>query len=702
MVDKKNSFLAQAPAFRLLLPFVLGIIIERTISQWWLAWLLLFLSIVGYSVLHLWSSTPQRRLKSRSWFILPLSVATLSLGWICAHINEPKAIDINQLNGKTLLARVEEIRFTDFSMRLTVRILRNNANRETDASGIKLALSTRGCNYSLQPGDLVQFDANLSPTSNMGNPYEMDYAGFLLNNGIRYTQHLAVNQLSKCGSNHTLKTRFAQARRNIQTRVLSSDISPGIQRLLIAVLLGNDDLIDYDTRQEFSMAGIAHVLALSGLHVGFIALIIWWLLFPLDELMLRKVRLLISIIAIAAFAVFTGLSPSVVRATIMISFVFVSMLFYRGATSLNSLCVAALLILLFSPFSIYHVGFQLSFITVAALLLSSSWYQRLYTRNRVINYFVSLVFTSLVASISTIVLTAYYFHTISLISIVANLLVLPIFPLLMIIGSLFLLVTIAGFEILWLNRFLEILYDYILWVIKSLNSFSWSHIMGIEISWVGVIGYYAVLCCLAIYFYSRYRPILICGGAIVLLVLSHHIYTYLNMPREGLVVFNSFSMTPVVYFDHKIGYVWSLDDESIDAKRFQRYYNGFLAHYHIDSLVMVSQSDMLRLPSGQWIIPPNARLMNHSIIAIGKRKKGEHQQDTNPISVDDVIVTKRYRKSVQMICKQFDFKRIIISGAMYEDNLKALIAECDSLKIPYHNLKTQGAYVVGIPNLAGR
>jgi competence protein ComEC len=146
--------------------------------------------------------------------------------------------------------------------------------------------------------------------------------------GIRYEQHLPVGDIRKVGLSPTLITRLAEVRRALASKVFNSMLSPGAQHFVVALLLGDSHYIDKMTRAEFSTAGIAHVLALSGLHVGIIALLIYWLLFPLDYMGLKKLRLALTLAAIVLFAVFTGLSPSVVRATVMTGFVFASLIFY--------------------------------------------------------------------------------------------------------------------------------------------------------------------------------------------------------------------------------------------------------------------------------------------------------------------------------------------------------------------------------------
>ena len=314
--------LSKVPVLRILLPFIVGILLHQVWHTWWVPLTLAAIAVAVYAWMAIAARSPGQRLKMRSRYIAPLAILAMSLGWLCAVLHCPPLLDESQRGDRALIGRVINLNFTDFSTRLTVDIL------DEELPPCKVLLSTQGCDYTLKAGDLVKWDAALEDVRNNGNPAEMDYAGYLLNSqGIHYEQHLALKQLLKVGHSPTLMSRMASFRRVLQQQVFNSQLSAGAQHFVVALLLGNSQLIDPATRQEFSSAGVAHVLALSGLHVGFIALIIWWLLFPLDYLGWKKFRLVLTLVAIVLFAVFTGMSPSVVRATVMIGFVFASFIF---------------------------------------------------------------------------------------------------------------------------------------------------------------------------------------------------------------------------------------------------------------------------------------------------------------------------------------------------------------------------------------
>lgn len=682
-----RSVLSRIPVLRVLMPFALGIMVQHLWHNWWAPVMVIVVAIALYCILNLGSRTPGRRLHLRHYYIGPFAMIALSLGWLAAVIHCPSHLTAGQRTGRLLSGRVIGLDYTDFSMRLTVQVM------DSDLPQCRVLVSTRGCDYTMRVGDLITWQSDLAEVGTMGNPGEMDYARYLLDSkNIRYQQHLPVGQIRKTGHSPTLVTRLANVRRDLQRMVLNSRLSTGAQRFVVALLLGDSGLIDKATRQEFSAAGVAHVLALSGLHVGFIALIIWWLLFPLDYMRMKKARLVITLVAIAGFALFTGLSPSVVRATVMIGFVFASLIFYRRSVSLNALAMAALVILLFSPSALYSVGFQLSFLTVAAVLLFAGLPKQLESRHKWVNRLTSTALTSLVAMGATIALTAHYFHTVSFLSVLSNLLILPVLPVFMVLGALFLLVTAAGLHWQLLDWLLDTIYRYIHWATGAVNAIPFSNANGVYVSAFGVIGYFVIVALLVLWLYRRnYRYLLAAFFALAVL-LAHSLWLDARTPRRGLVVFNSFTSTPVLYYTQGKGYVWTPDDEDTDSASFARYHAGFLARYNIHELDFITNDTTVRL-DGALFKPPFAHLMGHRFVAVGSGR-WKHASTTSRIGVDHIIVTKRYHGSAAKLQELYRCDSLIISGAMYSTTLTPLLHECDSLSIATHPLAMQGAYLL--------
>ena len=353
-----QSPLARYPLLRLLIPVMAGIVVaDATAHAAALAAIVLAVAVLGYVALRR-LATARRVMQLRPWWVAPIALAALALGIATAVVHRPATIHLSEINGHSVIGRIQDLTLRESSMVMDVTL--------EEVSGLKRAiprptvrLSTRGCNYSLRCGDRVGFTAHLDRVQGLHNPDDYDYELALRRQGLVYTQHLSVKSVvpvSDASPGVFTLSYWKRLRDHVRNRLLATHLQADSRRMIIALVTGDNSLIDSEVRHNFSMAGIAHVLALSGMHVGIIALIVWFLLMPLDYLRLRRLRLALTIATLGAFALFTGLSASVVRATLMVSLAMVGLIAYRKTVSINSLALAALIILLFSPNSLYNAA----------------------------------------------------------------------------------------------------------------------------------------------------------------------------------------------------------------------------------------------------------------------------------------------------------------------------------------------------------
>ncbi len=687
------SILSRLPVLRLLIPLVIGILLYRYISCLWLPIVMVVMAVVAAIVLVLVKMSPAVALKLRAFHIIPLSMFMVAVGWFAAYVAAPPELDLKAVNGKTVLARIESIDFHEKSMQMQVKLLKH-VDDKLQLNGTRVLLSTKGCDYELAPGDLIAFSLNLSPVRNLGNPDEMDYASYLYHNGIRYRQHTKLEYVVKTGSSPTIRTRAENLRQTLEHKILNSPLAPETQTMLIAVLLGNDNFISHETREHFSVVGVAHVLALSGLHIAIITMLIWFLLFPLDYLRAKKLRLVLTLLLLIGYDVLTGMSPSVVRATVMMVFMFMGILFYRKSTPLNSVAAAALVILIFSPGSLYSVGFQLSFITVATLIIFYQNFEIKYPTNRLLKYLYSLFLTSLVAMLSSTILTAYYFNTFSLMTVLANLVILPVFPIFMTVGAVVLLLMMMVGSVHWLNGLLDWMTKFINGSVEWFSSWTFGH-SNVYVTWVAVVIYYAILVLLMLWLYRRNVRWLMAAGVLLAIGLAHSIVVDVRTPKQGMVIFNSYNSTPVLYYNHGKAMLWVPDVENdFDVGAFKRQHKAFLAHYQIDSVEVVPNSAVKSIEGG-IVKHPFAQLCGKSIVAVAKgRWKKYEPGDSGEVKFDALLVTKQYHSSIAKAIELYDVKTIILSGDIYDDNVPALEKECQQLMMPYYSIKSSGAYII--------
>lgn len=218
----------------------------------------------------------------------------------------------------------------------------------------------------------------------------------------------------------TLKSIIYSLKGKIYDKIFSSTDNKEAAGILYAFLTGDRAYVLSSTRTSFRYAGASHLLALSGLHTGIIILFLTKLLNLFRAS--HKLKLVIVGTFLVLFCIFTGLSPSIIRASIMaVVLLFCSAAGFRYDL-LNSLSLAACIILLFNPYRLFDVSFLLSFSAV----LGIACLPKVKIKNKILSYLVSSLLLSLGATIFTVPLSLYYFSSVSVMGILFNLIMIPI------------------------------------------------------------------------------------------------------------------------------------------------------------------------------------------------------------------------------------------------------------------------------------
>ncbi|MBI3586959.1 MAG: DNA internalization-related competence protein ComEC/Rec2 [Ignavibacteriales bacterium] len=286
---------------------------------------------------------------------------------------------------------------------------------------------------NLHVGSVIAVRGILEPFPASHNPGEFDYGRYLelqeVEGVARVTEKDGIRVLDSLES-FNLTSFFASLRRTYSD-VLERYSAPQQANFLKGVLLGDRGDIAPELKQSFIDTGTIHILAVSGFNVGIIALICFsvFSLFRLPKVVIAVATAGV----IVAHMFLTGATASVVRATIMASALLIGALVERKTDIYNSLSVAALIILLWDPKQMFDVGFQLSFAAVFSIVYFYPLLVQLikkipeqYAKIKWIDYALKLLAVSLAAQLGTIPFTAYYFGRVSVVSLVANLIVVPL------------------------------------------------------------------------------------------------------------------------------------------------------------------------------------------------------------------------------------------------------------------------------------
>lgn len=197
--------------------------------------------------------------------------------------------------------------------------------------------------------------------------------------------------------------------------------------VLAAMTLGDKAGLSKAIKNDFTVSGASHILALSGLHVGIIYMFFMFVCSPFQ----RKLSMLFTLVTIWAYVFVVGMSPSVVRAATMLTLCSVASLLGGSRMSLNVLALAAVIMLAFNPNNLFDVGFLLSFVAVLGIKLfylpfAHSFHFRWWLPDRILR----LCAISISAQLATMPLTLYYFGRFTSYFLLTNVVVIPLATLL--------------------------------------------------------------------------------------------------------------------------------------------------------------------------------------------------------------------------------------------------------------------------------
>ena len=392
-------------------------------------------------------------------FGLSLALFLLSSGYILYAQSMKKAGDLAE-KPQNIIVRLSEYprkRTSSYSFRARIIATAEGDSCSAPGGSLLLYFMSDTVPSGWQPGDWLELHITPRQVVNSGNPCEFNYRRYLQGQGIRYmaffrardihahtpASHLSLNELSERVSRSVISI-FAAA--GLHDEALG---------LVTALTLGDKDHLDKDHLNAFSRAGAMHVMAVSGLHVGMISMALSWMLFFMGG-KLKRLRGIIIILLLWCFAFITGLSPSVVRATIMFTFLQAGSMIQRPASSMNNLLASAFILTIIRPSVLFEAGFQLSYAAVAFILI---FYQRFYTlirtRRVVIRYLWQVTSLSLVAQAGTMPLTVKLFNIFPLFFLLTNIVIIPLTFVVLMSAVLLLLLSpfpaVSSFMALWLD-----------------------------------------------------------------------------------------------------------------------------------------------------------------------------------------------------------------------------------------------------------
>lgn len=451
------------PLVRILLPFVLGILVGDAL-QWSCPGIVLLSVLLSLSVWSVWSFTPT----GTRWFGLCWLIWIALAGTSYPAFRQPdldpnhwtRNYHIQEGTSTEFSGEVESVTHKGKWKRVLIDVTHVSLKgQQQNATGKLLVYVPAVEEEPVFEGKMITFQGNPIPVPPSSDPYGFDWRRYLFVRGVSYQVFLKEVPVIQ-DSRSVWRSTMAKARLQVQGSLDQLIAEPQARQLLSAIMLGARDEMGVEVSQAYQASGAVHILAVSGLHVGLVAgMALFLVSFLWPSRRHSWIVVLPVILLVWAYVFLTGAADSALRAGVLFSFLLLGRAMKRYGEGLNLLAGAVLLLLLLDPFMIFHVGFQLSVLAVAGILvLQPLIFQSWLPPGRVSRFFWNLTAVTLAAQAATLVVSLYYFHQLPVYFMLSGLFVVPLSG--MLLGSgwiVVLLQLIAGQWALWFGWIPEIL-----------------------------------------------------------------------------------------------------------------------------------------------------------------------------------------------------------------------------------------------------
>lgn len=285
----------------------------------------------------------------------------------------------------------------------------------------------------LELGDLFQFNGVLKIPMENTNPKLFNYRLYLLTHKIHTSMSIKDYSIYKIDKgDKSIYYRLINSTTNDLTNLFDKYLSQKNRDLILGIILGNSNLLDEGELTLYRNLGLAHILAVSGLHIGIIS---GFLIFLFSRLGIKRgYNYILTLSIIWIYAILIGYSPSTLRACLMISILFLANLSHEPYDSLNTVFLSMFILLIFNPFYLFSVSFQLSFLaTISIILITPKVLQWFYPlKGKLVNSLSGII----AVNIGLFPISAYYFNSLPVLGVLANLITIPLLSISLIIGML--------------------------------------------------------------------------------------------------------------------------------------------------------------------------------------------------------------------------------------------------------------------------
>ena len=699
----------QAPLFRLLPAFVLGILLrifQIPIDAFTgSAFVVICISII---LVNAWKSKRYYHYQYRWVFGFATHVLVLAFAFILTgiktEINHPQHFS-HVGHGESFIAFLDNNKLEKSkSYKSILRIVAVKSGNQWHAVNGKCLtyISKDSISAKLSYGDLIVFNKQPIEVPPPPNPSQFNYKRYLHYNQVYHQVYLnasAWHPVAHHQGNSVVEMAL-KMREKLLKIFKDNHINGDDYAVLAALLLGDTDEIDQEIMRAYAASGALHVLSVSGLHVGIIYLGLNAALFFLNRN--RKAKILkagILILFLWYYALLTGLSPAVLRASAMLSFIVIGKALERSTNMYNTLAASAIVLLCFQPYLLMQVGFQLSYLAVLGIVfLYKKIHQLLNPSNWLLRQIWGITAVSLAAQLTTFPLGLFYFHQFPNYFLISNLLVIPVSTAIIYGGILLFFISPLTELAVWIGWILGKIVHFLNWFVISIEHLPYALLQGISISMpeTGLI-YFALMMTIL---YCMKKQTAYVSATLILIVCFLFLQTIESTQirnQQQLIVHSIPKTTAINLIEGKTA-IMVADSAFVHSKSMMAFN---VLPYWWDSGVDEKNVSIIEVDQLRRTFKKNrATMVYKSFLQSGGKSifvlndiELLTAYSTSPLSIDYLILSGNISIKITDLLKKFRFKKLILDSSNSIYRTERWLKEASELGIDCYSVQHSGAFI---------
>ncbi len=622
--------------------------------------------------------------KKTVWFGVVSFTLMILIGILTVNFHNPrnykthytKYLNLDSLSTDIISFKVsEKLKPSAFHDKYIGKIITINNKSVTGKFLINIAKDST--KTKLQVGDMFITSETLNSIPQPKNPYQFDYKSYLERQYIYHQIYCDHTSLFKTKNQSISIFYFAATiRETINEKLKQFNFEKDELAIINALLLGERKEIDATIYQNYINAGVVHILAVSGLHVGIVLLILNFILKPVEYLKHGKlIKTIVILLLLWSFAIIAGLSASVTRAVTMFSILAIAINWKRPTNIYNTLAISMFILLLIKPLYIFDVGFQLSYVAVFAIvwiqpLLYNLWKPRL----KLVDFFWNIFTVTTAAQIGVLPISLYYFHQFPGLFFISNLVIIPFLGIILSLG--FIVIILAACNMLpqfiadFYGVIISFLNDFIDWVAQQEQFL----IKDISFKLLLLFPIYLLLIAVIRFCKTVNYPRLVFVLISILILQVSLIFIKYDSSSEEIVIFNKSRHTVI-------------------GKEF----NKQLTIYHnLDSLKVVEDNSIKNYKVARFIKSINEDsikdfyvIKNKTLFVIDSLSA----YNVKTVKPDYILLRNSPKVNLKRLIDSLNPKLIIADASNFKSYVARWKTTCKKEKLPFHSTYEKGAYI---------